>query len=134
MSERQRPSPHGAALGEAMASMIDKIAERAPHLDTRCSSCAFKRGTIPNKMAGTLKDAFDCVVGIDDALFMCHDKPGVVSGRVEPTTICAGYTLAQYATRDEMLEMIERATAALDALPDEPRSTPVASLEDSSKP
>lgn len=124
MSERQRPSAHGAALGKALADMADGIAKRAPHLDTRCSSCAFKHGTIPNQMAGTLKEALDIVVGIDDAVFMCHDKPGVVSGRCQPDRVCAGYTLAQYATRDEMLTMLGAASADLNAMQSQTAQAP----------
>lgn len=112
----QRPSAHGAALGKALADMTDAIATRAPQLDTRCASCAFRQGTIPNQMAGTLLDALNIVVGADPATFMCHDGPGIVSGRCAPTTICAGYALARLATPDELAAMLDAAKASLDTL------------------
>lgn len=55
---------------------------------------------------------------LSEATFMCHDKPGVVSGRCEPTTICAGYTLAKYATHDEILKMLGGASVALAEIPE----------------
>lgn len=120
MTERQRPSEHGRAVGKVFAGLADAMAVRAPQLDTRCSTCAFSQGTIPNQMSGTLLDVMRIVAGVDDSVFMCHHAPGVVSGRCQPTTICAGYLLTQQATRDEIVRALEQAHGALIDLASEP--------------
>lgn len=89
----QRPSWHGRALGAAFAKLADAMAPLHPEIPERCKTCAFRAGTIPNSMAGTLVEAMHCVVGIDPAPFGCHHslKDGL------PTKLCAGYVLAKLA-------------------------------------
>ena len=100
---RQKPSRHGAALGAALALVADIQARRHPEVSERCRTCAFRKGTIPNQMAGTLVEALRCVTGADPAVFACHQSP-----RIDglPTELCAGYVLARLAPQSEVREAV----------------------------
>lgn len=99
----QRPSAHGRALGAGLARVADKMAALHPEIPDRCKTCAFREGTIPNQMAGTLLEALHCVVGIDPSPFGCHHtlgKDGI------PTSLCAGYALARLAPFEDVRETL----------------------------
>jgi hypothetical protein len=82
MSQRDRVTPEGQALGKQMARLAAKaIAEQKkqfPNMREPCATCAFKAGTIPNGCPQTLMDATKCLV--EGVPFMCHhgtqDKDG----------------------------------------------------------
>jgi hypothetical protein len=109
----QQPSKHGRILGAEFARLADAMAPLHPEIPERCRTCAFREGTIPNQMAGTLVEAMHCVLGTDPAPFGCHHtlKDG------EPTQLCSGYLLARLAPFDEVKAGLARACASLDALP-----------------
>lgn len=75
------PSLEGSELGRELARLADSEYRRTGR-DTRCDDCAFRLGTVPNQCAGTLIDAFKCIV--DGITFHCHqtDRP------------CGGYVAA----------------------------------------
>ncbi len=114
----QRPSNHGRALGLELARLADAMVEAYPEIPDRCKTCAFREGTIPNQMAGTLVEALNCVVGLDPANFGCHqtlDTSGL------PTTLCAGYILARLAPFNDVKQALIRVTEKLDDAPTPPR-------------
>lgn len=106
---RERPSRHGAILGEALA----RIAESVPGaMDGCCATCAFRRGCMTNQMASTGLVAFKCATGADPAGFACHH--GMKDG--EPTKICAGWLacrLAEFETVKEVSAWLTDQLAAL---------------------
>lgn len=85
-------TPEGIAMGKQLARLCD-VAEaeqrkRFPNQASRCQSCAFRAGTLPNGDPVTLMDAVKCLV--EQVPFMCHqvfDKAG------NPTEMCAGYAM-----------------------------------------
>lgn len=86
-----RPTAAGRDLGADLARVCD-VAEaeqrkRFPNMAERCSSCAFRAGTVPNGCPETLMDAIKCV--IEQREFMCHMGPGIKEGK--PTLPCAGW-------------------------------------------
>ena len=89
-----RPTPEGRALGEQMARLISEpimqIALQGEP-DARCSSCAFRQGTIPNGCPETQMDALKCVM--EGTPFYCHMK--------EPRETCHGWYAGRYAVRGE---------------------------------
>lgn len=73
-----RPTPEGEELGRELVRLIEpdvKRLEAEGVPDARCSSCAFRLGTIPNGCPTTLMDALKCIMEGDP--FYCHmgDKP-----------------------------------------------------------
>ena len=83
-----RPTPEGLELGSELVRLIEPVIKRIFwDTDPRCSSCAFRAGTIPNGCPTTLMDALKCAMEGDP--FYCHmgEKP-----------LCAGWV----AMRDGM--------------------------------
>jgi hypothetical protein len=103
MDLKDKPSLHGKMLGEALAAMADLGRRDAPMvIPPCCGTCAFRRGAMPNLMAGTGKLALDCVLGIDRDRFACHHD--MKNG--EPKRICFGYVAALLAPYSEVREII----------------------------
>jgi len=68
-----RVSPEGKAVGSVMATLADAMCvelERDGEPDTRCKSCALRRGTVPNGCAQTQMDVIKAVS--EKVPFMCH--------------------------------------------------------------
>lgn len=86
-------SEHGKILGAEFAAIADKLAPLHPDIPERCKTCAFRLGTTPNQSAGTLVEAMHCILGVDPAIFGCHQtlKGGI------PMQSCSGYLLARRA-------------------------------------
>lgn len=84
-------SPEAAELGRVLARLCDEEEaeqlERFPNLQPRCSDCAFREGTLPNRCEDPLFDAIKCVV--DNNIFYCHK--GLKDG--QPKRPCAGFML-----------------------------------------
>lgn len=71
-----RTTPAGRELGAEMVRLTapviaQLVAEGEP--DDRCSSCAFRLGTVPNGCPQTQLDAFKAVM--EGVLFTCHMDP-----------------------------------------------------------
>lgn len=79
-----RPSEIGREAGEGIAKMADNAARVFG--DTRCGTCAFRDGTIPNGCASTVMDAMKCVMEHRD--FNCHE---------DLTKLCGGYDASRKA-------------------------------------
>jgi len=107
----QQPSAHGRILGAAFARIADEMEPKCPTVPDRCKTCAFRHGTIPSGMAGTLVQALHCVIGTDPAPFCCHQS--LKDGR--PTMLCAGYMLAKMAPFERVKDEICVALSELDA-------------------
>jgi hypothetical protein len=107
-----RPSMHGAILGDALASIAAEGFKRLPELQPdppeMCATCAFRPGSVPNRSAGTGMIALNCVLRIDPDRFACHH--GMHGG--EPTKLCAGYLASKLVPWDfvkqTVLELNER--------------------------
>ena len=103
IENRERPSQHGAILGEALA-MIAAFGRKDLHfpLPEMCLTCAFREGCMTNQMAGTGKVALDCVLGLDPDRFACHHamKEG------EPSKLCVGYVAASLAPPSIVREVV----------------------------
>jgi hypothetical protein len=72
---RNLPTPGGRECGANMVRMTEPaIAELAAagELDERCSTCAFRLGTLPNGCVETVMDAMKC--GMEGKPFYCHDR------------------------------------------------------------
>lgn len=108
----QTPSDHGRILGSALADVADKLAPLHPNVPERCKTCAFRHGTIPNAMAGTLMEALNCTLGIDPNPFGCHHtlKDG------KPTSLCAGYFLVSEFGFDDVKAVMPSVVEKLNAL------------------
>ena len=89
-----RPTPEGIAAGAELARLCDIAAaeqlaqDPGAVLPERCSSCAFRLGTIPNGCLSTIGDAVKAVM--ERVPFWCHQhmKPDG-----EPTQLCSGWRL-----------------------------------------
>jgi len=90
---RERPSRHGAILGEALAAMERAGRAAGPALPDMCATCAFREGCMTNQMAATGSQALNCVLGVDPDEFACHH--GMKEG--QPVRYCAGYVAARRA-------------------------------------
>ena len=112
-----RPSRHGALLGEVLAIMSDLGRRDAPMLiPDACLTCAFRRGSMPNQTAGTGIAALNCALGVDKDRFACHH--GMKAG--EPTKLCAGYIAALLAPWSEVKEIVRAFYDELAAVPNGP--------------
>jgi hypothetical protein len=90
---RNEPSPEGEALGAELARLTEselvKLREKFPNHKEPCGTCAFRRGTYPNRCVATVGDALKCVIEQTD--FMCH----------ETGSLCCGFAIALRAVRDK---------------------------------
>lgn len=109
---RDRPSTHGAIVGEALTKIVESVSGSLPA--SCCSTCAFRPETMTNQMAATVLVAFKCAVGTDPDPFACHH--GMKDG--EPTKVCAGWLASQLADFDAVKrisgEMVEKLAAISD--------------------
>jgi hypothetical protein len=110
MEGGDKPSEHGRIFGAALASVADEMAKQHPDLPPRCSTCAFRSGTGPNQMAGTLMAALKCVTGIDPDDFACHHS---MNDECWPTRLCVGYVLARMATPKQIADALMPAVEAM---------------------
>lgn len=87
-----RVTPIGLFLGGLLLSiaepMIKELASEGEE-DERCSTCAFRKGTVPNGCEQTLMDALKCIK--EDVLFGCH----AVDGKA-----CHGWFAARVAIKN----------------------------------
>lgn len=117
---RERPSRHGAMLGDVLAGLAEAGRKHAPPLPDMCATCAFRPGCMTNQMAGTGIIALNCVLGIDTDRFACHH--GMKDG--EATTLCAGYIaalLAPWELTTAAVQLLANHLSGLDG-PDEIRA------------
>lgn len=78
-------TPEGEAIGKEHARFYEQeLSKRPRELDERCSTCAFRLGTMANGSPTTQMDVTKCILEHVD--FMCHDK-----GR--EGVLCHGYKL-----------------------------------------
>lgn len=112
IKDADRPSAHGAALGQALA----RIAAAGDPDAAMCSTCAFREGSLPNQMAGTVIVALNTMVDIDKADFACHH--GLKDG--EPQRLCAGYIAARLAPFRFTAAAIKEAKRLMEELRDGP--------------
>lgn len=96
MSQQDRVTPEGKALGETMARLAGKAIahqkQQFPKMKEPCVTCAFRVGTIPNGCPQTQLDALKCVV--EGVPFMCHHGTKDAQGNFNE--FCAGW-FAAYA-------------------------------------
>lgn len=116
MSEtnRDRPSQHGAILGEALTEIMEAGRAVDPSIPDCCLTCAFKPGTMTNQMATTGIEAFKCAVGVDDSPFGCHH--GLNDGM--PTKLCAGFVAARLAPFGDVQRISEGLAAKIADIPE----------------
>jgi len=92
--DHRRVSPLGKQMGATMAKLADRMcaslaAEGEP--DTKCKSCAFRLGTVPNGCAQTQSDVLKAVS--EGVPFICHKNlPG-------QRDICHGWFALRVLTR-----------------------------------
>jgi hypothetical protein len=111
----ERPSTHGAILGEALSDLAKAGSVGDQLLDLMCATCAFREGCMTNQMAATGMTALNCVLGIDPEEFACHH--GMKNG--EPTKLCAGYLAARRAPKPIVQAALQTVMARLRTKPDE---------------
>lgn len=87
---RERPSRHGALLGEALATIEAAGRKEAPEVGEMCATCAYRPGCMTNQMAATGLEALKTTIGTDSAAFACHH--GMKDG--EPAKLCNGWLAA----------------------------------------
>lgn len=93
-------TPEGIEMGKHLARLCD-VAEaeqrkRFPNHATRCQTCAFRAGTLPNGDPVTLMDAMKCL--IEHVPFMCHQY---FNPDGTPRDMCAGYALLQFSGKSK---------------------------------
>jgi hypothetical protein len=110
---RERPSTHGAIVGEALAQIAESVTGALPK--DCCATCAFRRGCMTNQMASTGLVAWKCAIGADPDPFACHH--GMVDG--EPTKVCAGWLAAKVADFEDVKRISAEMLAKVNALPDD---------------
>lgn len=90
-----RPSPEGERIGANLARLTENglaiLRRRFPKHAEPCQSCAFRRGTVPNRCLPTVSDALKCVIEKRD--FMCHQSK-------DCRGICTGYLIAMSVTEN----------------------------------
>ncbi len=112
-----KPTGYGAILGDALALIAAAGRKDLPDgtvIPDACLTCAFREGTLPNRMGGTAKQAIDCVLGIDRDRFACHH--GMKNG--EPKRLCSGYLAAMIAPFSFVKEVLNAANNDLAAFDD----------------
>ena len=89
---RNLPSKEGEALGEHLARITEielaRLRQDFPNHKEPCGTCAFRRGTFPNRCSSTVMDALKCVMQKED--FRCH----------EDGKLCCGWMIAMKATAE----------------------------------
>jgi hypothetical protein len=103
-----RPTLEGRLLGQEIARLTEAQEQQAlrrfPKHKTRCQSCAFRQGTIPNGNPNTIMDALKCA--IEGRTFSCHQT---LDAQGEPTEVCIGWLLSQQSgTFDHVRQAIGR--------------------------
>ena len=86
-----RPTDEGRQLGQELARFSAQDVVRLAALgieDTRCASCAFRFGTVPNGCPSTLMDALKCTM--EGEPFYCHTAPAC-----QAAPLCQGYVMAR---------------------------------------
>ncbi len=83
-----RPSAEGARVGAELARLTEETDD--PMLDERCSSCAFRARTFPNKCLHTALEALWAVTEVRP--FLCHQLN--LDEHKEPTMLCRGWLVA----------------------------------------
>jgi hypothetical protein len=71
---RNRPTDLGREAGIQLARLCDAAERSRMPLHPRCTTCAFRAGTIPNGCEATVLDANKCL--IENIPFMCHERKG----------------------------------------------------------
>lgn len=88
---RNKTTPEGRSLGEQHARFFEQeLSKRPRELDDRCSTCAFRPGTLANGSPQTQMDVLKACS--EHADFYCHEK-----SRTE--TLCHGYRLLRAKTK-----------------------------------
>lgn len=96
MSERNKATPEGWALGVTLARFCDEAEPSArlkePTLPPRCNSCAFRAGPhVANGSPETQMDALKCV--IEGVEFQCHQPDRVGHP-------CSGWAMMMLARKE----------------------------------
>ena len=88
---KNKPCELGAQLGENMARFADvaeaEWREAKLPIPVRCQSCAFKKGTFPNRCLATQGDATKSI--LEGVPFYCHHGKGCHG----PEALCGGWLL-----------------------------------------
>lgn len=91
---RNLPSKSGEVLGAELARLTElalaDLRKQFPKHQEPCGTCAFRRGTVPNRCAPTVMDAIKCVMEHRD--FLCHETKG---------QLCCGYMIAMRTVMDK---------------------------------
>ncbi|KQM62394.1 MULTISPECIES: hypothetical protein [unclassified Sphingomonas] len=109
--ERERPSQHGAILGETLIALEQAGRNAGEPLPDPCLTCAFRPG-MSNQQAATGIEALNCSIGGDPAPFGCHH--GMQEG--QPTRLCAGYLAAKRAPFGQMKALLGDLAVRLEAV------------------
>lgn len=94
MTQHHRVTPEGQALGRELVRLILPVLIRLRsegEADTRCQSCALRRGTVPNGCPQTVMDLLKCLM--EGVPFSCH----VTRTPDGERNICHGYFAARVA-------------------------------------
>ena len=84
MRERNQPSKAGELLGA-------EVARLTPETAAMCGTCAFRKGTYPNRCAQTLLSAIGCVIECAPFnAFHCHER----NDDDGHESVCEGYLSA----------------------------------------
>jgi len=79
---RNIPSPEGAMLGVQLAVMVsielEAMRHKYPNHREPCGTCAFSKGTVPNRCVATVMDALKCA--IEQREFRCHETHEMCCG------------------------------------------------------
>jgi hypothetical protein len=86
-----RSSREGEILGRKLAEVAEAAIAKFPDALERCRSCAFRRGTYPNRCWQTVVDAFGCL-DINEP-FHCHER----TDDAGYPDLCAGYEIVAAA-------------------------------------
>src|ERR1700686_367015 len=99
MMKPNRPCELGKSVGENMSKLADQAEEdcreKLGFVAIKCSTCAFKSGSIPNGCLTTVADAMKCTM--ENEPFFCHHK--IEDGK--PTTLCAGWLMMDRSNKVE---------------------------------
>lgn len=71
---RNRPTDLGREAGKHLARFCDQAEAKKTTLHPRCTTCAFRAGSMPNGCESTVMDALKC--SMEDTPFMCHERKG----------------------------------------------------------